>query len=108
MFPSVFRLPATGEGKRFIFADNEEEDVAAPTVAVAAPTVAAAAPTTAVVHPGRERVAALQSAALGLAAMAAQPPLPALVVAVREQEVQTDPWCSHSCSRPRASGRSKK
>jgi hypothetical protein len=91
---------ATGEGKRFIFADNEEEDVAAPTVAVAAPTVAVAAPTvavaaptTAVVQPGlvRERVAALQSAALGLAAMAAHPPLPAPVVAVREQEVQTDP-----------------
>ena len=59
----------------------------------------------AVVQPGlvRARVAALQSAALGLVAMAAQPPLPPQVVgavglpspppvvAVREQEVQTDP-----------------
>ena len=59
----------------------------------------------AVVQPGlvRARVTALQSAALGLVAMAAQPPLPPVVVgvvvlpppppvvAVREQEIQTDP-----------------
>ena len=50
----------------------------------------------AVVQPGlvRARVAALQSAALGLVAMAAQPPLPPLPrppVAVREEETQTDP-----------------
>ena len=75
-----------------------------PTVAVVAPTAAIVAPTAAVVQPGiAVRIAALQSAALGLVAMAAQPPLPPQVVgavglpspppvvAVREQEVQTDP-----------------
>ena len=29
---------ATGKGKRFIFADDEEDDVAAPTAVVAAPS----------------------------------------------------------------------
>jgi hypothetical protein len=116
----TYSKPGTNGGTRFVLAGMTEEGksyyissddevaapttavasggsaVAAPTTAVVQPTAAVVAPTAAVVQPGlvRARVAALQSAALGLVAMAAQPPLPPLPrppVAVREEETQTDP-----------------
>ena len=71
---------ATGKGKRFIFQDEEEEDVVAPTTVVEPPTTVVQPPTpavvpttTAVIPPGtvRTTIAVFQAVAVGGSAVVA-------------------------------------